>query len=168
MRLNYFIFLWASLVATSVFSEGCASRQAARNEGVPSSFSEGAQGLQQIYETPIPAQIRETFDRTTRHICSKDHEQCSGCAFTVFDGGKRVDIFSKKFIVVDLNPGSFGGVEATIIFEDAPNAFWLWLYDIGPNEYQLRSIKRLPKPLDEGFVRQLQNSAYRRYWLQAP
>ncbi len=162
MRLGHPAFLLISLVAINVFSEGCASRQAARNGKI---WSGDVQRLQQIYETSIPAQIRSTFDRTTRHICSRDHEQCSGCAFTVSDGGKRVDIFAKKFIVVGLEPGHFGGVEATIVFEGAPNAFWLWLYDVGPNEYQLRSIEQLPEPLDEGLVRQLQAPTHQRYWL---
>lgn len=121
--------------------------------------------MQPIYATPIPAQIRKAFDQTTRHVCSKDKGECSGCAFTVSEGGKRVDIFTKKFIVVSLSPGHFGGVEATIVFEGAPNAFWLWLYDVDPNEYQLRSIEQLLEPLAEGLVRQLQAPAYQRYWL---
>lgn len=162
MRLGHLTLLLISLVAINVFSEGCVSRQAARNGKV---FSGDVQGVQQIYETPIPAQIRRTFNRTTRHVCSADHEQCSGCAFIVSDGGKHVDIFTKKFIVVDLEPGSFGGVEATIIFEGVPSAFWLWLYDIDANEYQLRSIEKLPEPLDEELVHQLRGPDYRRYWL---
>ena len=164
MRLNF--FLLAGLVAASLFSEGCALKQTPIIErGYPNSLADGAQDLQQIYETPIPAQIRKTFDQTTRHVCSKEHEECSGCAFTVYDGGKRVDIFTKKFIVIGLEPGHFGGVEATIVFEGAPNAFWLWLYDVDPNEYQLRSIEQLPESLDKGLVRQLQAPAYQRYWL---
>ena len=162
MRLGHPVFLLISLVAINLFSEGCASKQTARNGKI---WAGDVQELQRIYATPIPAQIRRTFDRTTRHVCSVDHEQCSGCAFTISDGGKRVDIFTKKFIVVDLVPGSFGGVEATIVFEGAPNAFWLWLYDIGLNEYQLRSIEQLPEPLEEGLIQQLQVPAYQRYWL---
>jgi len=122
-------------------------------------------GLRQIYATPISVQIRKTFDQTAGHVCSKDPKECPGCAFTVYEGGKRVDIFTKKFIVIGLEPGHFGGVEATIVFEGAPNAFWLWLYDVDPDEYQLRSIEQLPEPLDKGFVRQLQAPAYQRYWL---
>src|SRR3990167_2429606 len=129
MRLNHTSFLLASLVAAIVSSEGCASRQAARNEGgYLSLLADGIHGLQQIYATPIPAQIRKTFAQTTRHVCSKDREECSGCAFTVQEKGKRVDIFTKKFIIIGLEPGHFGGVEATIVFDGVPNAFWLWLY----------------------------------------
>lgn len=166
MRLGHPVFLLISLVTLNMFSEGCAPRQAARNERVyPNPFTDGIQRLQQIYETPIPAQIRKTLDRTTRHVCSRDREECPGCAFTVYDGGKRVDIFAKKFIVVSLEPAHFGGVEATVVFEGAPHAFWLWLYDVDPNQYQLRSIAQLPEPLNDGFVRQLRDSSYSRYWL---
>jgi len=166
MRLNYTIFLLAGLVAASLFAEGCALKQTPRIErGYPSSFVDGAQELRKIYETPIPAQIRKTFDQTDRHVCSKDCGECPGCAFTVWEGGKRVDIFTKKFVVVGLESGHFGGVEVIIIFEGVPNAFWLWLYDVDPNEYQLRSIKELPEPLDKGFALQLHGSAYQRYWL---
>jgi hypothetical protein len=162
MRLSRPVFLLIGLVATLLFFEGCASRQTARNGKIRIG---DVQRLQQIYETSIPAQIRKTFDQTAGHVCSKDHEDCSGCAFTVQEKEKRVDIFTKKFIVVGLEPGSFGGVEATIVFEGVPNAFWLWLYDVDPNEYQLRSIEEIPEPLDEGLARQLQNPAYHRYWL---
>lgn len=159
-------FLLAILVATSLFSEGCALKHAARTEkGYPTSVAHVAQELQQIYETPIPAQIRKMFDQTTRHVCSKDHGECFSCAFTVYDGGKRADIFTKKFIVISLEPAHFGGVEATIIFEGVPRAFWLWLYDIDLNEYQLRSIEELPEPLSQGFVYQLYSPAYQQYWL---
>lgn len=89
----HFVFLLISLVAIHVFAGGCASKQAAGNREV---LTGDVQRLQQIYETPIPVQIREAFSRTTRHICSKDHERCSGCAFTVSDGGKRVDIFTRQ------------------------------------------------------------------------
>lgn len=163
MRLNRNLFLSACLITAAVFFGGCAS-QAIRNGDVIQ-FGGDIQQLQQIYETPIPAQIRRAFDRTAGHICSRDPEECSGCAFTVQEGGKRVDIFTKKFIIVSLEPAHFGGVEATIVFQGAPNAFWLWLYDVDPNEYQLRSIEQLPEPLDKGLVRQLQAPAYQQYWL---
>jgi len=166
MRLSRPVFLLIGLVAGLLFFEGCSSRQTAGNgRDYPSLFTNGIRGLQQIYATPIPAQIRKTFGQTARHVCSKDREECSGCAFTVHEGGKRVDIFTKKFIIVSLEPAHFGGVEATIVFQGAPNAFWLWLYDVDPNEYQLRSIEQLPEPLDKRLVRQLQAPAYQQYWL---
>lgn len=162
MRLGHSGFFVIGLVTVHLFSGGCVSRQAAGNGKIQAS---DIQELQQIYATPIPAQIRKTFDQTTRHVCSKDDGKCSGCAFTVYDGGKRVDIFTKRFIVVGVKPARFGGVEVTIVFEGAPNAFWLWLYDVDPNAYQLRSIEKLPESLDEGLIRQLQTPAYQRYWL---
>ena len=125
-------------------------------------YSDGAKAFQKIYGTPIPAQIRHTFDRTLH-----THESCSAgrCAFTVLDGGKPVDIFSKKFILVDLVPDGSGGISATLVFEGGSNPFWLRMDDTGGGTYELRNMAELPEPLGEGFVRQLQNPAYRPYWL---
>ena len=43
-------------------------------------YADGAKAFQEIYSTPVPIQIRETFDHTVH-----DRENCSedGCAFTV-------------------------------------------------------------------------------------
>ncbi|MBI4342783.1 MAG: hypothetical protein HY599_05400 [Candidatus Omnitrophica bacterium] len=125
-------------------------------------YADGAKAFQEIYDTPIPAQIRQTFDRTLQA-----HKTCSagGCAFTVLDGGKPVDIFTKKFILVDLVPDGSGGVSTTLVFEGTSNPFWLRMDDTGGGRYELRNMAELPGLLGEGFVRQLQNPAYRRYWL---
>ena len=124
-------------------------------------YADGVRVLQEIYNTPIPAQIRQTFDRTVR----VDHDACSDCAFTVLDGEKQVGIFTKKFIIVDLEPDGFGSVSTTLVFEGTSNPFLLWMDDIGGGRYELRNITELPEPLGEGFVHQLRNPAYRHYWL---
>ena len=80
-------------------------------------------------------------------------------------GEKRVGIFTKKFVIVGLESDGFGGVSATLVFESASNPFLLGMNDIGGGKYALRNIVELPQPLGEEFVRQLQNPAYRRYWL---
>ena len=125
-------------------------------------YADGLRAFQEIYDTPIPAQIRQTFDRTLQA-----HQTCSagGCAFTVLDGGKPVDIFTKKFILVDLVPDGSGGVSTTLVFEGTSNPFWLRMDDTGGGTYELRNMAELPGLLGEGFVRQLQNPDYRRYWL---
>ncbi len=125
-------------------------------------YADGAKAFQEIYDTPIPIQIRETFDRTLHA-----HENCSeyGCAFTVLDGGKPVGIFTKKFIVVDSGPSESGGVYATLVFEDALVPFSLEMDDRGGGKYELRNMVEMPGLLGEGFVCQLRNPAYRRYWL---
>jgi len=125
-------------------------------------YVDGAKAFQEIYVTPIPAQIRQTFDRTLH-----DHKTCStgGCAFTVLDRGKPVDIFTKKFILVDLEPDGSGGISTTIVFEGTSNPFWLRMDDAGGGRYELRNMAELPGLFGEGFVRQLRNPTYRRYWL---
>ena len=124
-------------------------------------FADRVRGLQEIYETPIPGEIRRNFDRTVQIRTS-----CLGCTLTVLDGEKFIDMYAKKFLVVGLEPNSFGGVWAVIAIEGNPkDAFLLWLYDVDADEYALRSIEELPGSLDEELVRQLEGPAYRPYWL---
>lgn len=113
--------------------------------GCPLGFSGEVQGLleeiKEIYETPIPTQIRNNFDQTAH-----TYRTCPECVLGVLDGEKFPDLYAKKFIVVGLAPHSFGGVWAVIAVEDEPrNAFRLWLYDVSDDEYDLRSIEELPE-----------------------
>lgn len=125
-------------------------------------YADGSKAFQEIYDTPIPAQIRETFDRTLHA-----HQACPAdeCAFTVLEGGKPVDIFTKKFILVDVGPDDSGAVSATLVFEGTSNPFLLRMDDTGGGTYELRTMTELPGLVGDGFVRQLQNAAYHRYWL---
>ena len=125
-------------------------------------YTDGAKAFQEIYSTPVPVQIRETFDRTVH-----DHQNCSeaGCAFTVLDGEKQVSIFTKKFIIVDSEPSDSGGIYATLVFEGALVSFLLEMDDLGGGKYELRKMVELPGPLGDGFIRLLQNPTYERYWL---
>jgi len=94
------------------------------------------------------------------------HDACPECHLGVLDGEKFLDVYTKKFLVLGLEPHGFGGVWAIIAVEGEPgNVFRLWLYDINDNEYDLRSIEELPGALEEELVRQIQNLEYRHYWL---
>ena len=127
----------------------------------PFAFAEGIQELQEIYTTPIPAEIRRNFDDVLRI-----RDACPECPLGVLDGEKFLDVYTKKFLVLELEPHGFGGVWAIIAVEGEPrNVFRLWLYDIDENEYDLRSIEELPGALEEELVRQIQSLAYRHYWL---
>ena len=125
-------------------------------------YTDGANALQDIYDTPIPAQIRETFDHTIHR-----HEACSveGCAFLVLDGARPVSLFTKKFIVVHYGPDDSGGIAATLVFEGVSAPFVLEMEDRGGGRYELRNMAELPGLLGEGFLRQLQHPAYHRYWV---
>ncbi len=122
--------------------------------------AEGVQGLPEIYKTPIPAQIRQTFDQTT-----VDCDTCAKSAFIVRDGDKSVDVFSKKFLVIGLDPEGFSGMWVTLVFEGVPHAFRIWLYEAEDGKYVLRTMAELPEPLDAELLRQIQSPAYREYWL---
>jgi hypothetical protein len=127
----------------------------------PSVLADGVQGLQEIYETSIPGAIRRNFDQTIH-----THRTCPECPLGVLDGERFLDLYTKKFLVIGLSPNSFGGVWAIIAVEDEPkNAFRLWLYDIGDDEYDLRSIEQLADSLEEELIRQLRSPPYRHYWL---
>ena len=114
-----------------------------------------------MYATPIPAEIRRNFDEAI-HI----HDACPECPLGILDGEQFLDVYGKKFLVLGLEPHDFGGVWAVIAVEgELRTAFRLWLYDIDEDEYDLRSIEELAEFLEEELAHQLQNPAYRRYWL---
>jgi len=172
MRLKQVAFLFVAMFALAAFSHAATPVNGIQKPPLDASYSDQpvsidsngdglSRKLEKIYRTPIPAKIRRTFDRTVMMGC----EECAECAFTVLDGGKEVSIFTKKFIVVDVEPGDFGGVFVTLIFEGKSNPFLLWVYDVGDGKYELRTIRELPEPSDERFVRQVHNPLYRRYWL---
>ena len=126
-----------------------------------SASGDWAPTLKEIYETPIPRQIRKNFDQIV-----KTRSTCPECVLGVLDGEKFFDVYRKKFIVLSLSPNGFGGVWAFIAVEDdRKNTFRLWLYDIDDNEYDLRSIEELPNSMDEEFVSDLESSTHRSYWI---
>ncbi len=127
----------------------------------PVALADGVRGLQEIYETPIPAQIRKSFNHTIQI-----YNTCPECALGVLDGEKFIDIYPKKFIVLSLSPNSFGGFWAFIAVEgERRNTFRLWLYDVSDKEYDLRSIEELTESLDEEFNRWLDSPTHHSYWL---
>lgn len=127
----------------------------------PLIFADGVSGLSEIYDTPIPAEIRKNYDKYI-HV----HETCPECEQGVVDGEKFIDIYTKKFLVIGLEPNSFGGVWAVIAVEGKPwKAFRLWLYDIGHGVYDLRSIAELSGTFDEDLMQKLCDPAYRHFWL---
>lgn len=124
-------------------------------------FAEEIKGLEEIYDTSIPTEIRRNFDEYI-HV----RETCPGCEQGVLDGEKFVDIYAKKFIVIGLYPNSFGGIWALIAVEgDTSQAFRLWLYDINPDEYDLRSVTELKGSFDEKAMHELCSSGYSHFWL---
>ena len=156
------------MIAVSLFSEQYAMGQAARMFGNATYVMENqyapqaaTRALQDIYDTPIPAQIREGFNHTVLVDC----EACSVCAFTVLEGERRVSIFTKKFMVVDLQTDGIGGVSATLVFEHISHPFLLRMDEIGGGRYALRHMAERPEPLGEEMIRQLRSPQHRHYWL---
>lgn len=124
-------------------------------------FAEEIKGLEEIYDTPIPAEIRRNFDEYI-HV----RETCPECVQLVLDGEEFVDIYAKKFIVIGFYPNSFGGVWAVIAVEgDSLRAFRLWMYDINPNVYDLRSVTELKGSFDVEGMEKLCSSSYSYFWL---
>ena len=168
MRLTLVAFLSAGMIAGGFFCDQHVMGQAVSMFGNAPSVMEnqraalaGTRVVQDIYDTSIPAQIREGFDRTVRVEC----EACSVCAFAVLEGERRVSIFTKKFIIVDLETDDVGGVSATLVFEDASHPFVLRMDRIGGGRYALRHMAELPEPLGGELIRQLRSAQYRQYWL---
>ncbi len=127
----------------------------------PLVFADEIRGLEEIYDTLIPAEIRRNFDEYL-HV----RETCPECAQQVLDAEEYLDIYDKKFLVIGFYPNSFGGVWAVIAVENDPlRAFRLWLYDINPNVYDLRSVTELKGSFDEEAMKKLCSSTYSHFWL---
>lgn len=124
-------------------------------------FAAEFKGLNEIYNTPIPAEIRRNFDEYI-HI----RKNCPECEQIVVDGEKFIDIYGKKFFVIGLEPNSFGGVWAMIAVEgDTRNAFRLWLYNIEDGVYDLRSVEKVSGRFDQELIEDLRAPAYSKCWL---
>lgn len=94
------------------------------------------EGLEEIYATSIPAQIRRNFPSP------------------------------QKMIVFQLTPKHFGGVWALMVLEDDPESvFSLWLYDRGHEDYEMRYNEKFPQFFGEELIRQLWSPKYRQFWL---
>ena len=126
----------------------------------PRTFPDEIPGLEEIYHTPIPTQIRMNFDRTIQ-----THATCSECDLGVVDGEEFLNVYSKKFLVLDLSSSPYGGFLAVITVEGEAHAFMLWLYDISNEEYDLRTIEKISKPIEEELIRELRNPRYQQFWL---
>lgn len=127
----------------------------------PLVFADEISGLEEIYDTTIPLEIRRNFDEYI-HV----RETCPECEQGVLDGEEFVDIYTKNFLVIGFYPNSFGGVWAVIAVEDDPlRAFRLWLYDINPNVYDLRSVAELTGSFDEDGIKELCSTSYSHFWL---
>ena len=94
------------------------------------------EGLQDIYATSIPAQIRRSFPS------------------------------QKRIIVFQVTPKHFGGVWALVTEEDDPqHVSSVWLYDRGHEEYEIRYREKFPQFFGEELIQQLWSPEYRQFWL---
>ena len=123
----------------------------------PTILASQVSGLSEIYDTPIPAEIRRNFNEYLQNL-----EYGHG----FINGEKFIDIYTKKFLVIGLEPNSFGGVWAIIAVEgQTQRAFLLWLYDIDNGVYDLRVVDAIPGHFNKQFAVKLYSPAYSRFWL---
>ncbi len=129
----------------------------------PSIAAGEVNGLKEIYDTPIPAEIRRNFNNYI-HMLNTSLKLERGKE--TIDGEKFRDIYAKKFLVIGLTPNSFGGVWATIAVEgQTRRVFSLWLYNTEAGTYDLRSISGIPGNFDGQFMERLHSQAYSKFWL---
>lgn len=123
-------------------------------------FAGGTKGLQEIYETPIPSEIRKNFNEVIYK-----HNTCPECFLGVVDGDEFFDVYPKRFLVLSVLPNSFGGVWAYIAVEgEQRDTYRLWLYRLPRGEYDFRSIEELPDSVDEEFFAELKGQDHDPYW----
>lgn len=126
----------------------------------PSSFAGGTKGLREIYETPIPAKIRKDFDQAI-----ETYYTCDECMLGFLDAERFINLYQKKFIVLELLPNSSVDICAFIAIEGERNHTYRLLLDRLPGgEYDLRSIEELPNSMDEKFFTELNGQDHDPYW----
>ncbi len=125
---------------------------AQKADGAPSEgdlrYVDRNQELQDIYDIHVPEKIRKTFDREA----------------PVYKSGAYSNIFTRKFIMLELVPTRSDDVQAVVLFEGVQNPFWLSFLET-KNEYFLRSVEVLPRLLDEMLLDEVGSLAYERFWL---
>ena len=121
-------------------------------------------GLEGIYATPIPSEIRRNFNE---YVYARENYPDFDDEHAIVDGAKFIHIYTKKFLVIGLAPNNhFGGVWAIIAVEgETRPAFQLWLYDIGGGEYELRSVDEVPGHFDKQFLEKCHTPIFSKYWL---
>lgn len=121
-------------------------------------------GLEEIYATPIPAEIRRNFNE---YVYAREKYPGFVSGHVIVDAAKYVHIYTKKFLVIGIVPNNhFGGVWAIIAVEgETRHAFQLWLYDIGDDEYELRSVDEFPGHFDKQFLEEYHTPLFSKYWL---
>ncbi|MDP8259157.1 MAG: hypothetical protein P9L90_07055 [Candidatus Aadella gelida] len=122
-------------------------------------FADNMSVVQEIYNTPIPFEIRRNFNDYI-------HANKTGSEKIVVDGGKFPDIYNKRFFVANFQPNPFGGLLVTIMVKDQNiRSFRLWMYDISEDVYDFRSIEELPGPFSEEIVMEITGAVYNDFWL---
>jgi len=76
-------------------------------------------------------------------------------------------LFQEKFIVTQVLPGSLGGYWVNIILSTKKMVpLLLWIYDIGEDEYEIRSIKKIKvSQSDRKSLEPLRSEEFIKYWL---
>ena len=117
--------------------------------------------LEEIYKTPIPAQIRRDFDQAV-----ETRNTCSDCMLGVLDGDRFMDVLVRRFLVLNMSANDFGDVCAFIAVEGEENdTYRVWVDRLPGGEHDVRSIEELPNSMDEEFVSDLKRPAHRPYWI---
>ncbi|MFH1837554.1 MAG: hypothetical protein ABH862_05540 [Candidatus Omnitrophota bacterium] len=122
-------------------------------------FADNMNVIQEIYDTPIPFEIRRNFNDYI-HANETEAEK------TVVDGEKFPDIYSKSFFVTDFRHNPFGGLLVTIVVKDQNlRTFRLWMYDTSEDVYELRSIEELSNPFPEEIILEIMGVPYNDFWI---
>ena len=113
-----------------------------------------------LSQDPVAKSLRVTLNRYA------DGDQTSE-ALDAFGIRPYLPLFREKFVVLEIRDGDFGGYWINIfISEKQMVPLLIWIYDIGENEYEIRSIekKNLSKK-DRKNWEPLRAKKYIQYWL---
>ena len=114
-----------------------------------------------LFTDPVSKSLRKTLDA---------YAQREGQPDAMLDSlGIRpyLPLFREKFIVLQISRGPFGGYWVNVILSTQKMApLLMWVYDIGENEYEIRSLEKINlNKSDRKSWEPLRSKEFIGYWL---
>jgi hypothetical protein len=111
--------------------------------------------------SPVTQGLRKAFARLLA-----TRKSCPECA-EPFEGAFRyMNLYTRHFLTVDMEPGDFGGYFVLVVMKDYPRVFEAWVYQIDKGEYQLRELNPLEPRLDKEVMDAIADRRLTSFWIR--
>ncbi len=90
----------------------------------------------------LRSEIKRNLKEFKEYRHFKNTPDGSDCAEPFLNADRYSSYYSDNFTMHKVRYNDFGGVAITITFESSQQLFWLWLYDINKDTWDLRCIDK--------------------------